>query len=432
MERGMTRPRWLAGAAGWVHGPSASGFDFPGAFGFRRAASRSRGIRVAQTTLEQIESYVISIIEGRRNTFDSRVVGWILKQFSYAFGVVVQLRLWLYQHGIVRSHVPGIQVISVGNLTVGGTGKTPIVEVFARLLQERGRKVAILSRGYKRVKPPFWRQVWGRLTFQADTEKPLVVSDGKRLLLDSATSGDEPYMLASNLPNVAVLVDKDRVKSCKYAIRELGCDTLVLDDGFQYMALRHRLDIALVDCTNPFGNRFMLPRGILREPVRSIKRAGFIFMTKSDGQNGEALRRQLRELNPDAEISECRHCPRYLKNVFTSERQPLAYLEGRRVGALSGIAVPRGFEEELIRQGAQVVYAKRYSDHHRYTQQEIIEVINASLEAGAEAVITTEKDAVRFPHLGRRDLPIYFLRVEIEMIRGAEAFHDWVSRICFR
>jgi tetraacyldisaccharide 4'-kinase len=387
---------------------------------------------VPQTTLEQIESYVISIIEGRRDTFDSVLVGWILKQCSLVFTVIVQVRLWLYQQGIVRSHVPGIQVISVGNLTVGGTGKTPIVEIFARLLQERGRKVAILSRGYKRVKPPFWREVWHRLTFQEDTTKPLVVSDGKRLLLDSATSGDEPYMLASNLRNVAVLVDKDRVKSCKYAIKELGCDTLVLDDGFQYMALRHRLDITLVDCTNPFGNRHMLPRGILREPVRNIKRAGFIFMTKSDGSNGESLRRQLRELNPNAEISECRHCPRYLKNVFTAEQQPLEFLRDKRVGALSAIAAPGGFEEGLRLLGATLVYAKRYSDHHRYTQQEIIEIINASLEQGAEAVITTEKDAVRFPHLERRDIPIYFLRVEIEMIRGAEAFHDWISRICFR
>lgn len=386
---------------------------------------------MAQSRMEKAEAYVISIIEDRRTTAGARVIGWLLKQLSRIFAAVVQVRLWLYLHGIIRSHSPGIQVISVGNLTVGGTGKTPIVEIFARLLQQRGRTVAILSRGYKRVKPPLSTRFWRRFSFRAEPEKPLVVSDGKRLLLDSATSGDEPYMLASNLPEVSVLVDKDRVKSSLYAIKELGCDTLVLDDGFQYMALKHRMDIALVDCTNPFGNRHMLPRGILREPVRNIRRAGFIFITKSNGNSTE-LKRQLRELNPDAEISECRHCPRYLQDVFSGEQRPLDTLDGLPIGCVSGIAVPAGFEDEARRLGCKLVYTKRYSDHHRYTQQEILEAINESIEAGAEAVLTTEKDAVRFPLIERRDVPVYFLRVEIEMLSGAEAFHEWISRICFR
>ena len=387
---------------------------------------------MAQSRLERLEAYIISIIEERQHTPGALVVGWLLKQLSRVFAVVVQVRLALFRYGILRSHAPGIQVISVGNLTVGGTGKTPVVEVFARSLQQSGRKVAILSRGYKRVKPPLLERMWSRLRGESREDEPLVVSDGKRLLLDSATSGDEPFMLASNLPEVAVLVDKDRVKSSKYAISKLGCDTLVLDDGFQYMALKHRLDIALVDCTNPFGNRNMLPRGILREPIRNIRRAGFIFLTKSGEDGAAELKRQLRELNPDAEISECRHCARHLQDVYTGTRHPLEDLQGLRIGAVSGIAVPSGFENELRRWGAEITFCKRYSDHHRYTQQEIIEVINASLESGAEAVLTTEKDAVRFPLIERRDLPVYFLRVEIEMISGAEAFHAWISRICFQ
>ena len=386
---------------------------------------------MAQSRLEQVETYIVSIIEERRPTVDAKIVGWFLKQLSHVFAVIVQIRLILFRQGILRSHPAGIQVISVGNLTVGGTGKTPVVEVFARLLQRSGRKVAILSRGYKRVQPPLMTRIWRKLSLRDHIEPPLVVSDGKRLLLDSAKSGDEPYMLATNLHDVAVLVDKDRVKSCKYAIDKLGCDTLVLDDGFQYMALQHRLDIALVDCTNPFGNRYMLPRGILREPIRNIRRAGFIFVTKSNGNQATELKRQLRELNPDAEISECRHCARHLQDVYTGIRKPLACLAGLRIGAVSGIAVPSGFEKELRRWGAEIVYFKRYSDHHRYTQQEILEVINGSLEVGAHAVLTTEKDAVRFPLIERRDLPIYFLRVEIEMISGAEAFNEWISRICF-
>jgi tetraacyldisaccharide 4'-kinase len=212
----------------------------------------------------------------------------------------------------------------------------------------------------------------------------------------------------------------------------MGCDTLILDDGFQYLSLKHRLDIVLVDSSNAFGNGYTLPRGILRERIKNIRRAGFIFITKcADGGAGE-LKKQLRALNPDAEISECRHCPRYLQNVYTGEREPLEFLEGRKAAAISGIAVPSGFENELERLGAQLVYRKRYADHHRYSQQEIIDGINSSIKRGAEVIVTTEKDAVRFPKIERRDLPIFFLRVEIEMLSGAEDFNECIRRICFR
>ena len=382
--------------------------------------------------LEHLESYLLDVIEGRRHGKRAATLRFVLRQLSRLFSLIVQLRLRLYKWGILRPHTLGCQVLSVGNLTVGGTGKTPIVEVFARSLQEKGRKVAILSRGYKRIKPPLWDRIKARLTFQQYGPPPLVVSDGTRLLLDSAVSGDEPYMLASNLPNVAVIVDKNRVKAGQYAIKKLGCDTLVLDDGFQYLSLRHRLDIVLVDRTNPFGNRYVLPRGILREPVRNVRRAGFIFITKSNGDGAEDLKSQLRALNPDAEISECRHCARYIQDVYTGERHELAYLKDLEIAAISAIAVPQGFEDELKRQGAKVLHHKSYADHHRYTQQEIINAINHAIPLGAKAILTTEKDAVRLPFIDRRDLPIYFLRVEIEMLSGSEAFNEWIGRICFQ
>lgn len=384
---------------------------------------------MAENRLEQLESYLLDVIEGRRRGKRAAFVRWSLKQLSHLFGALVQVRLWLYRHGLKRHHALGCQVLSVGNLTVGGTGKTPVVEVFARSLQQQGRKVAILSRGYKRVKPPFWQRMFMRA---GRTSEPLVVSDGERLLLDSSTSGDEPYMLASNLPQVAVLVDKNRVKSGQYAIKKLGCDTLILDDGFQYLSLKHRHDIVLVDRTNPFGNGHVLPRGLLREPARNIKRAHFIFITKSNGDGAAELKRQLRELNRDAEISECRHCPRHLKNVFTGEVLELERMRNMRASAVSGIAVPQGFEDELKRLGVDLLFHQRYADHHRYSQQEIIDLINRSIESGAEAIITTEKDAVRFPLIERRDIPIYFLRVEIELLSGAEAFNEHILRICFQ
>jgi len=192
------------------------------------------------------------------------------------------------------------------------------------------------------------------------------------------------------------------------------------------------LDIVLVDRTNPFGNRHLLPRGVLREPVKNIRRASFIFITKSNGDGAEELKRQLRELNPNAEISECRHSPKHLRNVYTGERKELDFLKGKDVAAVSAIAVPKGFEDELGRLGARVLYHKRYADHHRYSQQEILNIINKSMDRGASAIITTEKDAVRFPMIERRDLPIYFMRVEIEMLSGAEDFNELISRICFK
>jgi tetraacyldisaccharide 4'-kinase len=382
--------------------------------------------------LENLESYLLDVIEGRRPGKRAALLRFLLRQLSRIFEAVVQLRLHLYKWGILRPHTLGCQVLSVGNLTVGGTGKTPVVEVFARSLQAQGRKVAILSRGYKRKKPPLLRRLKGRLTFQKYGPPPLVVSDGKRLLLNSAISGDEPYMLASNLPNVAVIVAKNRVNAGQYAIKKLGCDTLILDDGFQYMRLRHRLDIVLVDRTNPFGNRRVLPSGLLREPVRNIRRAGFIFITKSNGDGAPELKQQLRAWNPDAEISECRHCARHVQDIYSGDQHPLSRLQGLKVAAISAIAVPKGFEEELERQGAQVLYHKTYADHHRYYQQEIIDLINHAIQIGAQAIVTTEKDAVRFPLIDRRDLPIYFLRVEIEMLSGSEAFNEWISRICFQ
>ncbi len=382
--------------------------------------------------IEQLETYLLSVLDGTKKGKWPTTLRGIMLVLSWLFSAVVQLRLMLYKHRIIRPNTLGCQVISVGNLTVGGTGKTPVVEVFARNLQQQGRKVAILSRGYKSKSLPFHEKMIQRITTGKIETPPRVVSDGKRLLLDSYSAGDEPYMLASNLPKVAVVVDKDRVKAGKYAIKELGCDTLILDDGFQYLKLGHRLDIALVDRTNPFGGGHLLPRGLLREPMRNIKRAGFIFITKCGEQGEPELKEQLRRMNPVAEISECRHAAKYLKDVFGEQNYPLEKLKGMKIAAVSGIAVPESFENALRGFGAEIVYTRRFADHHRFSQQEIINTINNSIKSGADAILTTEKDAVRFPFVDRRDIPVLFMRVEIEMLSGEEEFLDWISRICFK
>ncbi|MEI7553364.1 MAG: tetraacyldisaccharide 4'-kinase [Verrucomicrobiota bacterium] len=388
-----------------------------------------------QKKFTALELYTIDVILGRRAGTGAAVYGAFLQVLSWVFSCVVQLRLWLYRHRILHDQPLGCLVVVVGNLTVGGTGKTPVVEKFARALHDRGRKVAILSRGYKSKAPPFWQKAWFALT-HTEEPPPRVVSDGERVLLDSEEAGDEPYMLARNLPGVIVLVDKNRVKAGAYAIKRFGCDTLVLDDGFQYLPLKGRLNLLLVDKTNPFGNGHLLPRGILREPIKHLKRASYIFLTKSNGERDPELEALIARHNPTADLIECAHRPQYLQRFgFAPEapgaREPLSHLKGRRVAAFSGIATPESFEKFLRDLGALLVTRERFLDHYRYTDEDLDALFELARRDGADCLVTTEKDAVRLPQSRVFPLPIYYLRLEIDILHGAADFDEAVGRICF-
>src|SRR5436305_2687963 len=320
--------------------------------------------------LENLEEFGIDVVLGRRHGLRASVLRGILHALSFVYDRLVQLRLYFYRKRVFRERALGCLVISIGNLTVGGTGKTPIVEKFARALRAGGRRVAILSRGYKSVprRPP---RKWWQFFRKKEPAPPRVVSDGKSLLLDSLTAGDEPYMLAKNLKDVIVLVDKDRVKSGLFAIKELKADTLLLDDGLQYLHLKHRLDIVLIDRQAPFGNEFLLPRGTLREPPRNLRRASYIFITKSTGQPNDELIARIRRHNRTAEIIECAHHPLYLQDVYTGEQLPLERLTNTYIGSFCGIAVPESFEAGLTKLGAKIELAKHFADHHRYTEAQL-------------------------------------------------------------
>lgn len=383
---------------------------------------------------EHIEQYFIEIIRERRKApFDSFVKG-LLFVASRFYLRAINTRIWLYDNRVIRNRAIGCLVVSIGNLTCGGTGKTPIVEIFARTLSQKGRKVAVLSRGYRsRDKRVFFEKLRKRLFSKKMEVPPRVVSDGKNLLHDSITAGDEPYMLASNLKNVAVLVDKDRVKSGLYAIDEFGTDVLILDDGFQYLRLKAHINIVLVDSTSPFDNHHVLPRGLMREPIEHLLRADYVFLTKSDGSPRlRHLKEFIRKHNHRAEIIECCHKPKYLEDVFDrGKRFPLETLQGKKLASISAIANPASFEGFLEDLGGELVLKRHYADHHRYRQQEMIDFINDAKAAGADLIVTTEKDAVRMPRLDRRDIDIQFLRVEIDILSGRENFDQCISRICF-
>src|SRR5437870_5449074 len=379
--------------------------------------------------LENLEQFGIDVVLERRHGVRASILRGILYALSFAYDRLVQMRLYFYRKRIFRERALGVLVISVGNLTVGGTGKTPIVEESARALQTGGRRVAILSRGYKSM--PRRRSLLSCL-YNGNPDPPRIVSDGTSLLLDSRTAGDEPYMLAHNLKNVIVLVDKDRVKSGLLAIDKWKVDTLLLDDGLQYLHLKHRLDIVLVDRQAPFGNEFLLPRGTLREPPRNLRRASYIFITKNTGQSNEALIARIRRHNRTAEIIECAHRPLYLQNIYTGERLMLDRLRGAFIGSICAIAVPESFEGVLKNLGANVDLSTRYIDHHYFTENEIRNFINRCIRRDLSMIVTTEKDAVRMPHLPEAEVkvPIYFMRVEIEILTGHETWEHCVNRIC--
>lgn len=388
---------------------------------FKRAHRRLRH------WLDATEIFVSDILYDRRKDIPARLLGYFLIPFSWLFSLIVKIRSYNYQKGIFTSEILGCPVIVVGNLTVGGTGKTPVVEKIARELRERGRKVAILSRGYKSKKEPAWKK-WIRFILHKNEPPPRVVSNGKRVLLGAEIAGDEPFMLASNLPGVIVVVDKDRVKAGRYAIKTFGADVLVLDDGFQYRSLRGHINLLLVDKTNPFGNYHLLPRGILREPLSAMKRASYIFLTKADNATHHDILKEIRAYNTQAKIVQCAHFPRNIVSIDRKESKHIDFLFQKKIMAFSGIASPDSFEGFLTKNGAEIVIKKRFADHHRFSKQELDNLIQVAQSHHVDFVITTEKDAVRLPADFAPQTPFFFLKIDIEILSGEDNFEEAISK----
>lgn len=380
----------------------------------------------------ELEKWATDVIFGRARGFGPSMMRILLRGLSWLYRFGVRLRLRLFRKGWKPQSNLGTMVVSIGNITVGGTGKTPVVERFARELTARGRKVAILSRGYKSKdlkKPQKWTNPESG---DVVTSPPKIVSDGTGILLNANYAGDEPYMLAQNLPGVAVVVDRDRVRGGRFAVRELGVDTLLLDDGLQYLDLDHSLDVVLVDQNAPFGNGYILPRGTLREPPANLCRADYIFLTKCDGQPLDDLIKRIQKYNKEAEILQCTHGPKHLQGVFSDDVLPLKALEGKYIGAISGIAQPKSFDSLLKKLGANVLFHTTFSDHYAFSKKEIEPFMYRCINRGVDMIITTEKDAVRFPRPDEIDVPIYFLRIEVKILDGEEVWERCIERICQR
>ncbi len=351
-----------------------------------------------------MEKYLLSIISGERKGPAVSLVCLILLVLSGIYYLGLRVIQLLYRVKILRKVKLKARVISVGNLTVGGTGKTAAVERIARLLQEKGKRVAILSRGYK-------SQVAGRRS------QVTVVSDGKEVLLSVREAGDEPYLLAQNLSRVPVVIGKNRIRSAAYAKANFNTETFILDDGFQYQGLERDLDILLIDSLNPFGNGLLLPRGILREPLRSLKRADLFILTRTDqAENIKALEEKIGRINPFAPILGSIHAPCFLEDLKSKKRFALGFIENKEILALSSIAHPESFEETLKNLRAIIMKRLRYPNHYPYTKGDLKEI---TLKARGCLIVTTQKDGVRLEPLLENE-SILVLRIELKITKGQE------------
>lgn len=292
------------------------------------------------------------------------------------------------------------RVISIRNITAGGTGKTPLVIYIARFLKDAGRNVCVLSRGYKR---------------KVSGSSPVVVNDGERLVAGRKISGDEPYLTARTLRNVPVVVCGDRKKAGYYAIDRFGADTLLLDDGFQYTGLQRDLDIVCVNALNPFGCGMLIPAGYLREPLKNLSRADIFIITRTDRVSKE----KIKEI--ETVISKYKKDPKifhsyFSKKVFCRETEiDLSSLKNQRIIAISGIAMPEDFEAIIADLGINLLSHIKYPDHYFFKDRDIKKFLHDAAEFQA-TVLTTSKDASRLPE----EFPCYVLDVKSEIMEKKE------------
>jgi tetraacyldisaccharide 4'-kinase len=330
--------------------------------------------------------------------------GFLLSLLAMVHSILVQARYRLYRWGIFPTKRLPLKVVCVGNMTMGGTGKTPMVEYIARTLRGVGMEVAVLSRGYK-----------------GKQEKGLaVVSDGNTILLSQSESGDEPFLLAYRLQGIPVLVGRNRYQSGKMAYQRFGTQVAVLDDGYQHIQLDRDMNLLLVDGREGFGNGHLFPRGPLREPLEGLARADGFLITRAELEDRtQAVEEMLRHWNSKAGVYRGRYVPEHLYDPVTDHRHPLDDLRGKRVLAFAGLANPEYFFELLTSLGAILDREIIFRDHHRYTQRDL-EAIQEMMSRTKWAV-TTQKDMVRLAGLDLKGYPIRVLEIRMEIL-NEEAF----------
>jgi tetraacyldisaccharide 4'-kinase len=350
-----------------------------------------------------MKTFLEDLVYGRRKSVP---IGLFLSMLSVIYRIAITLRRFVY--GSLCQKKLTCRVISVGNITLGGTGKTPAVIEIAGLLRDRGKHPVVVSRGYGRV----------------NESQISVVSDGEQADCDTAVNGDEPVLIASRLPGVPVVVGSDRYRASLLALERFRVDVIILDDGFQHLRLRRDMDIVLIDAADPFGTGKLFPAGILREPLTALKRAHAVVITRVEAvRDISGLMNQLSKITR-AKIYSSSHVPKELVNVMTGETRPLSSLKGLHVVAFSGIARPASFRFLLEQMGAQIRNFAGYPDHYVYQKTDLADIYQRAADAKADMILTTDKDGVRLRRL--RPEGIWGLRIALE-VAEKEAWEQMLS-----
>lgn len=341
-------------------------------------------------------AYFRELVEGKRRSIADRAVFVLLLLCSVPYSAVMRLRAMLYGCGGLSSRRLPRPVISVGNIVVGGTGKTPVTVWTAAHLMGRGKRVAVLTRGYG-----------GRLEGEV-----AVVADGSRRLLEPVDAGDEPCLLADQLPGLIVVMGSDRYRAGCLAMERFNPDVFILDDGFQHLKLQRDLDILLMDGKRPTGNGFVFPAGLLREPVSAIRRAKLILFTRSTGIDPDGL------VLPEG-VARC-HARHHLTGFVTGrggDLRPFSDLKGLRGLAFAGIADPEGFFNALEAEGVSLAATLAFPDHTPYGDAECAALARLKRSCHADFLITTAKDGVKLATASAGEFPFHVARLEM-------AFYD--------
>ncbi|MBP7216047.1 MAG: tetraacyldisaccharide 4'-kinase [Candidatus Omnitrophica bacterium] len=352
--------------------------------------------------------YLYAVAMGNKQGFCASLARGVLFVSSLIYGLLIRA---LMMCASLRKKKLGCKVVSIGNITVGGTGKTPLVEYVTRWLVQQGHAVAILTRGYKKSR--------------ASTQY-------SPLNTQYSNIGDEPSMLQQKFPQVPVIVNADRICAAEKAMHDYRSGVVVLDDGFQQWAIAKDIEIVTIDALNPFGNGHMLPRGILREPLSSLSRASFFVITRSDlVQTLEPIKEVLKRYNPQALVALAVYRPIDFYDVLKDKTLALQELHGKTVGLVSGIADPQSFEALVKKNEMTIGFSLRFADHHVFVKQDLEKIAHYARLHRIDTLVTTEKDAVRLKWLGVESeaLRLVALRIKLAIIEHEEELHTRLHRL---
>ncbi|MEK7263276.1 MAG: tetraacyldisaccharide 4'-kinase [Bacteroidota bacterium] len=330
---------------------------------------------------------------------------WILFLFAWLYGIIILIRNFCYDNRIFSITNVGVPVISVGNISTGGTGKTPIVEYVVNFLQKSGKKIAVLSRGYQR-----------------STSGTYLVSDGSKIFGDVSKCGDEPFQIAQKYPECVVVVDEKRVRGGLFIKNNFDVDAIILDDGFQHRKIDRIMDVVILDTQRQ--NQRLIPMGKNREQMRGLKRSSFVIFSRYENNVQSQNYIIITKKNSSAPTAITEFVPSKIENILNGTEKNIVELKDKNIFTFCGIGNPESFRTMLQKCGATICYFLAFVDHYNYTESDIDNLMQKFILSKAEYCITTEKDAMKIRNIIKGDIPVWILKIETKFLEGEEAFQS--------